>query len=524
MSAHRTGHGKMMSEDTYILAHDLGTTGGKASLFDEQGQPLASAFVSYETAYPRPGWAEQDAADWWRAVRTSTRELLGESGISPGSIAVVSFSGMMNGALAVDGAGKPLRPAIIWADQRATAEAEFLAERCGFEQVYRRTGHRPGASYTAAKILWMQRIQPELYWRTRYFLQAKDYAAYKLCGAWATDYSDASSTNLFDLDRREWALDMVEAVGLDLNKLPPALPSSTVIGKVTAQAARETGLLAGTPVVIGGGDGGCATVGAGSVRPGDAYNYIGSSSWIAVTAEHPLVDPQMRTFTFAHLDPQLCFPTGTMQCAGGSFDWLERLLRGPEPLKEQNGEDRLYDELSAAAARVEPGAGGLLFLPYLIGERSPHWNPLARGAFVGLTMSHDRAHMARAVLEGVAFNLKMILDAFLEQGAEIEAMRLIGGGARGAPWRQILADVYGLPILRPALLTEATALGAAIAGGVGVGLFPDFSVAHRLVRVYEAEVPDPAAQTRYAQIYSLFQEAYRSLEPTFERLGEMQDA
>ena len=506
-----------MSPKTYVLAHDLGTTGNKANLFDEQGQPVASSFAGYETAYPRPGWAEQEAADWWRAVRDSTRELLASSGVAPGSIAVVSFSGQMMGALPVDEEGVPLRSSIIWADQRATAEAQFLADRCGFQQVYRRTGHRAGASYTAAKMLWMQRHQPELYARTHQFLQAKDYAAYRLTGVFATDYSDASGTNLFDLERRDWAMDMVEAVGLDAHKLPPAYPSTAVIGQLTPQAAAETGLLAGTPVVIGGGDGACATVGAGSVRPGDAYNYIGSSSWIAVTAERPLHDPQMRTFTFAHLDPRLYFPTGTMQAAGGSFDWLERLLRG-------GGEGQLYEELSATAAEVEPGAGGLLFLPYLIGERSPHWNPLARGAFVGLTMRHGRAEMARAVLEGVAFNLKMILDAFLEQGAEITAMRLIGGGARSPLWRQILADVYGLPILRPALLAEATALGAAIAGGVGVGLFPDFGVAHELVQVEEAERPDAAAQARYAEVYPLFQETYQVLEPLFERLGEMQEA
>jgi xylulokinase len=506
-----------MPPGNYILAHDLGTTGNKANLFDERGQPVASAFAGYETAYPRPGWAEQDAADWWRAVRDSTQELLASSGVAPGDIAVVSFSGMMNGALAVDATGTPLRSAIIWADQRATAEAEFLANQCGFEQVYRRTGHRPGASYTAAKALWIQRHQSELYARTHQFLQAKDYAAYKLSGVLATDYSDASGTNLFDLEQRDWAVDMIEAVGLDPHKLPPVHPSSTVIGQVTPQAAAETGLLAGTPVVIGGGDGACATVGAGSVRPGDAYNYIGSSSWIAVTAEQPLYDPQMRTFTFAHLDPQLCFPTGSMQCAGGSFDWLERLLRG-------EGETQLYDEMSVAAADIEPGARGLLFLPYLIGERSPHWNPLARGVFVGLTMSHGRAEMARAVLEGVAFNLKMILDAFLEQGTAIQAMRLIGGGARSALWRQILADVYGLPILRPALLAEATSLGAAIAGGVGVGLFPDFRVAHEIVQVEEAERPNATVQARYAELYPLFQETYRVLEPMFERLDKMQKA
>jgi xylulokinase len=518
----RTGTTKM-SPRTYFLAHDLGTTGNKANLFDERGQPVASAFAGYETIYPRPGWAEQDAADWWRAVRDSTQELLSASIVAPGDIAAVSFSGQMMAALPVDKSGVPLRSAIIWADQRATAEAEFLADRCGFEQVYRRTGHRAGASYTAAKVLWIQRHQPELYARTYQFLQAKDYAACKLSGVFATDYSDASGTNLFDLERRDWAVDMIEAVGLDPRKLPPVHPSSTVIGKVTLEAAAETGLLTGTPVVIGGGDGACATVGAGSVHPGEAYNYVGSSSWIAVTSEQPLYDPQMRTFTFAHLDPQLYFPTGTMQCAGGSFDWLERLLRGEAcPESSRRGETRLYDEMSAAAADVEPGAGGLLFLPHLIGERSPHWNPLARGAFVGLTMSHGRAEMARAVLEGVAFNLRMILDAFLEQGADIQAMRLIGGGARSSPWRQILADVYGLPILRPALLAEATALGAAIAGGVGVGLFSDFLVAHEIVQVEEAERPNPAHSQRYAALYGLFQQTYTALEPIFEQLATLE--
>jgi xylulokinase len=504
-----------MGRNHYILAHDLGTTGNKTTLFDAgSGTAVASAFEAYETAYPHVNWAEQDASDWWRAVRESTQELLNTSGVAPGDIAVVSFSGMMNGALAVDSAGTPLRSAIIWADQRATTEAGFLAKRCGMEQVYRRTGHRPGASYTAAKMLWVQSHQPEVYARTHQFLQAKDYIAYRASGVFATDYSDASGTNLFDLDRREWAVDMMEAVGLDPHKLPPAHPSHTVIGQVTAKAAVETGLLAGTPVVIGGGDGACATVGAGSVHPGDAYNYIGSSSWIAVTAEQPLYDPQMRTFTFAHLDPELYFPTGTTQCAGGSYDWLERLLRGEDKA-------RLYDEMGAKAAAVEPGARGLLFLPYLIGERSPHWNPLARGGFVGLTMSHGRAEMARAVMEGVALNLKMILDAFVEQGMAIQTMRLIGGGARSTLWRQILADVYGLPILRPALLAEATSLGAAIAGGVGVGLFPNFHVADEFVTVEEAERPDPTHRQRYAALYDLFQHTYTVLEPIFEQLANL---
>jgi xylulokinase len=496
----------------YILAHDLGTTGNKATLFDAMGASVAATFAAYETAYPQPNWAEQDPAAWWRAVRDSTEKLLATSGLAPGDVAVVSFSGMMNGMLPVDAQGNPLRSAIIWADQRATAEAELLAQSCGVEEVYRRTGHRPGASYTAAKLLWMKRHQPGLYARTHQVLQAKDYIAHRLTGTFSTDYSDASSTNIFDLHKRDWAGDLIEAMGLDPQLLPRAFPSNTIIGQVTSVAAAATGLQVGTPVVIGGGDGACATVGAGSVRPGDAYNYIGSSSWIAVTAERPLYDPQMRTFTFAHLDPDLYFPTGTMQSAGGSFDWLERLLRG-------EGDAKLYDELTAAAARVQPGADGLLFLPYLIGERSPHWNPLARGVFAGLTMSHGRAEMARAVLEGVAFNLRMILDAFLEQGLAIEAMRLIGGGARSPLWRQILADVYNLPILRPALLAEATSLGAAIAGGVGVGLFADYTIAHKLVQVKEGEQPIPAHTQRYRPVCDLFRRTYTALEPLFDELA-----
>jgi len=497
----------------YILAHDLGTTGDKATLFDTGGAAIASAFKAYKTSYPRPGWAEQDAADWWWAVCDSTRELLSSSGIAPGDVAAVSFSGMMNGALLVDREGEPLHPAIIWADQRATAEARFLADCCGFEEVYRRTGHRPGASYTAAKVLWLKRHQPDLYARASQILQAKDYAAYKLCGVFATDYSDASGTNLFDLERRAWAEEIVSAVGLDFHKLPPVHPSTAVIGRVTSSAAAATGLLSGTPVVIGGGDGACATVGAGSVQPGEAYTYIGSSSWIAVTAERPLYDPQMRTFTFAHMVPGLYFPTGTMQCAGGSFDWLVRLL-------DDQGNRGLYSKLATAAETVPPGARGLLFLPHLIGERSPYWNPLARGAFDGLTTAHGRAEVARAVLEGVALNLKAILNAFLEQGVSIQTMCLIGGGARNALWRRILADAYAMPILRPALLAEATSLGAAVAGGVGVGLFPDFNVAHQFVRAEEGEQPDPARSQRYAALYELFRQTYTALAPIFEKLAD----
>jgi len=502
-----------MSQRSHILAHDLGTTGNKATLFDaETGVAVASLFEPYKTSYPHPNWAEQNPFDWQHAIYEGTRRLVDRAAISPSAVAAVSFSGMMNGALPVDADGEPLRPAILWADQRATAEAQFLADAYGAEQVYRCTGSRPGAAYTAAKLLWIKRHQPEVYARTSQILQSKDYAAFLLAGVFATDYSDASNTNLFDLERRAWASDLIHATGLEEDKLPPIYPSTAVIGRVTPRAAARTGLLAGTPVVIGGGDGACATVGAGSVLPGDAYTHIGSSAWIAVTADRPVYDPQMRTFTLAHLDPRLYMPLGSMQCAGGSFDWLEGLLRG-------EGDARLYDDLGAAAAVTPPGAGGLLFLPHLMGERSPYWNPLARGAFVGLSMAHGRPEMTRAVLEGVAFNLCSILNALGAKRSGTAAMRLIGGAARGPTWRQILANVLGLPILLPALPAQATSLGAAIAGGVGVGLYSGFDVAYKLVRVAEAERPDPASQASYAEIYPLFLETYLALEPIFGALA-----
>jgi xylulokinase len=501
-----------MSQRRYILAHDLGTTGNKATLFDaETGAAAASLFEPYETVYPQPGWAEQNAQDWRRAVYRGTQRLLEQVCIPPGEVAVVSFSGTMNGALPVDAAGRPLRPAILWADQRAVVEAQLLADAYGAERVYRCTGSRPGAAYTAAKLLWIKRHQPEIYARTRQVLQSKDYAAFLFCGVFATDFSDASNTNLFDLERRNWASDLIRAAGLDEEKLPPIHASTAVIGRVTQQAARETGLLAGTPVVIGGGDGACATVGAGSVLPGDAYTYAGSSAWIAVTADRPVYDPQMRTFTLAHLDPSLYMPLGSMQCAGGSFDWLEGLLRGED-------DARLYESLDAAAAAAPPGAHGLLFLPHLMGERSPYWNPGARGAFVGLSMAHGRPDVTRAVMEGVAFNLRSILDALGPASEGTTAMRLIGGAARSRTWRQILADILGLPIALPDLPAQATSLGAAIAGGVGVGLYAGFAVARQFARADEAEQPDPTARRCYAGLYPLYLETYRALEPIFGRL------
>ena len=496
----------------YLLAHDLGTTGNKATLFDaEEGVALASTFASYPTYYPQPGWAEQDPADWERAVWQATRRLLSQADIDPAGIAAVSFSGTMQGVLLVDRQGAPLGRAIIWADQRATAEAEQIRSVCDPQTLYHLTGQRLSPAYTAPKLLWIKAHNPQIFEEAYKLLQVKDYAAFLLTGVFATDASDASGTLLFDLVGGHWATDLIEALGLDSGLLPEVHASTDVIGHVTPAAASSSGLMAGTPVVIGGGDGACATVGSGSVREGEAYAYLGSSSRIAFTSRQPLFDPQQRTYTMAHLIPGHYFPLGTMQAAGGSYGWLERLLPLGNPLALQS--------MDTQAASVPAGANGLLFLPYLMGERSPYWNPQARGALVGLAMPHGQAELARAVLEGVALNLGLILEVLRAQNVQINRLLLIGGGASSTVWRQILADVLDLPVWLPALTTEATALGAVIAGGIGVGLFPDFNVVDRLVSARPAEQPEPARHQHYAALLDLFRQTYEALNPIFAKLA-----
>ncbi len=505
----------------FILAHDLGTTGDKATLFDEQGRVAASAFAGYETAYPRPNWAEQDPQEWWEAVCASNRQLLSDSAIQADEIAGMSFSGQMQGCVAVDREGRPLRSAIIWADTRAVAEAQALVEGAGgMEAVYRITGHRPSPSYSGEKIMWLRQHQPETYRLAHKFLCAKDYIVARLTGSFASDYSDASGTNLYDLQAGDWSPALLSAAGLDRQQLPELHPATDVVGELLPGAAEALGLAAGTPVVVGGGDGACAAAGAGVVREGSAYTYLGSSGWIGTATANPLYDPGMRTVTFAGLAPGAFCPIGAMQAAGGAYQWLRDVFCLPEKEAAAKLGVSPYQLMDELALQSEPGAQGLLFLPYLLGERSPRWNPDARGAFLGLGMSHTRADIVRAALEGITLNLRVILAAFQELGAGIRAMRAIGGGAGGSVWRQIMADIFGLPVQRPALLAEATSLGAALAGGIGAGLYKSFELAEELTPVVETAQPNPALKERYDRAYALFNRAYEVFEPLYQEMAQ----
>lgn len=503
-----------------MLAHDVGTTGDKATLYDEEGTLVGRAFAGYETSSPQPGWAEQQPEEWWRAFGASTRRLLHESGVRPADVAVVAFSGQMMGAVALDSAGRALGNAIIWADQRAVPEVEQVAERIDPARAYEITGHRLSASYSAAKIRWIQLHEPDVYAAAAAFVQAKDSLVARLTGAVVTDRSDASGTNLYDLRGGAWSQELVDAFGLDAGRLPRIADSTDVVGEVRADVADAVGLAAGTPVVIGGGDGSCAGVGAGVIREGIAYNVIGSSSWIALATRQPILDPEQRTFTWAHLVPGMFSPCGTMQAAGVSYQFARDLLAGSEASVARRLGVPVYELMNEEVLRSPPGARGLLFLPYLLGERSPRWNPHARGAFVGLTVRHGPPDLLRAVLEGITLNLRVILEAFVRQGASIESLRVIGGGARGAVWNQIMADVFGIPVERLTLLEEATSMGAAVAGGVGVGLWPDFSQVDRMVGVAAESRPRRELEPFYAELYAIFEQTYAALEgaDVFRRL------
>jgi xylulokinase len=501
---------------SYLLAHDLGTTGNKATLFDENGSLVASALETYPTYYDRPGWVEQDPESWWAAVCKASAVVMEQAGITKSSVAAMSFSGHMMGCVPVDESGVALRRAIIWADTRSSDQVDVLLRAMTPKEIYRITGTRPNPNYTLEKIMWIRDHEPDVYDKTRYVLQSKDYIVARLTGRFVTDHSDASATNAYDLSQKEWSDEMLEAAGIPRRIFPDAAASSTVVGPVTSADGVD---LVGVPVVLGGGDGACATVGAGVIRANEGYNYFGSSSWIAIATSEPVFDPGMRTFNLCHLAPDLYMPVGTMQSAGGSYDWIREILFSDDLGKTA---DEAYGFLNRWAAASPPCANGVLFLPYLIGERSPHWNEDARGAFVGLARSHGVGDLVRAVLEGVAFNLRIIFDALTEQGARLESLRMIGGGIRNPVLCQALADMLGIPIERLESGEFATSLGAAVCAGVGVGVFDDFGVAAQFSPIAGTDQPSSEHKVTYDKTYELFARAYKTLEPLFGELVELQ--
>jgi len=499
---------------TYLLAHDLGTSGDKAVLYAEDGTLVYSCTRPYGLKVENANQCEQDANDWWDAVVEVTREIT--SVFDPKNIAVVSFSGQMMGVLCVDRNGDPIRNSIIWADMRASEEETFVKSQIDMWDFYKITGHRISASYGMAKMMWLKKNEPEIYSKTYKFLNAKDYIILRLTGNFVTDYTDAAGNALWDQMENRWSETIVKLCGIDMEKLPEAHPSTDIAGKVTSEAARVTGLLEGTPVVCGGGDGVCAAIGTGCIKPGIAHSCLGTSSWVSLTSEHPLLDPNMKNNTWPHIVPGYYLPTGTMQCGGGAFNWAVGELYSREVIEKTGGGKFVVPTREAEASPV--GAKGLLFLPHLIGERSPRWNPNAKGVFLGLTLEHKRGDMLRAVMEGVALNLGCILDGMRKCGCTVDNLVVVGGGAKNKLWRQIFADVYNVKIEKPVNTDEATSMGAAVTGGVGVGLFDSFDVIDRFNKIESVSEPIIENREHYRKLLSLYEECYERIEPIFSKL------
>lgn len=502
----------------YIIAHDLGTSGNKATLFNEEGQLVCSYVSAYETVYKEGSRAEQNPHDWWKAIVETTRLLLAI--VSPDDIAGIALSGQMMGCLCVDKAGNPLRPHLLYCDQRSVKQEAEIANKIDPTKFYEITGHRISASYSIEKLMWIKENEPDVFRKTDKMLNAKDYINFRLCGVMATDPSDASGTNAYDLNKWEWSEAIIEAAGLDLSLFPKVHSSIDVIGEVTNCAAKETGLKAGTPVICGGGDGSCAGVGVGCVSPGSSYNYLGSSSWVALTVEKPIVDEQRRTMNWAHVVPGMLHPSGTMQTAGASYNWMLNQLCTSEQEQAKKTNRDVYEIIDEQIKNSPLGANKLLFLPYLLGERTPRWNVDAKGAFVGLTLGHTHGDMLRSVMEGITMNLGFIVNIFRNH-VPIERITVIGGGAKNPIWQQMMADIYQTEILIPNYLEEATSMGAAVLAGIGSGLFTDFSVIDRFIHIQKRIAPIQENVEKYKKIMPVFDQTYHALTGIYNELATM---
>ncbi len=491
----------------YLLAHDLGTSGDKATLFTTDGQLVGSVVAAYPSHYANGNWVEQNPEDWYGAVCRATKTLTAT--VDPAEILGVSFSGHMMGAVLLDGQGQLLRPAIIWADQRATEEQALLAQRVGDWRLYEITGNRNNPTNSICKIMWAM-SHDGLEGRLDKAVNCKDYLIYRLTGAIGTDYSDAGGTGAFDMNSFTWSREVLEAAGVPLSAMPALHASTDLAGRVTAQAAGETGLLADTPVFCGCGDGTAASVGTGISQVGQGYLSLGTSAWIAYLDDAPLLDPKQRTFNLAGMEKGRVYPLGSMQAAGASYNWMRDRLCQMEAAEAKAEGGSVYDRINRQIGQVPPGANGVVFLPYLMGERSPWWDAKAKGAFLGLNQETTHSDMLRAVMEGVCMNLGLILGALREKRA-FSSLRIIGGGAKEPVWRQMLADVLNVRVEKLNLLEEGCSLGAAMAAGIGAGVFSDASAISRFLHVDGVSEPNPERVDQYAQLTLRFQDAYERL-------------
>lgn len=482
----------------YLISHDLGTSGDKATLFSTEGSVVRSITIPYSAVYSKGKCAEQDPDIWWQAVCRSTRTILED--IPPASVLAVSFSAQMQGCILTDCEGKPLRPSLIWADQRAQTQTDFLEKEIGSDRAYAITGSRISACNSLEKVMWIRDNEPEIYRNAVFFLQAKDYINFRLTGQFGTDYSDASGTNLLDLDHLCWSDEMITVSGIRRSLLPDLYSSTDQIGVVTKEASTATGLAQGTPVICGGGDVPCSAVGVGCLKERNLFMSMGTSAWIAGTSSQKFLDYDKILFCFAHVIPGMYLPCGTMLSAGSSYAYIRRIL----------AEGLSFEELDRLAEHAPAGSDGIIFLPYLVGEKSPRWDPDAKGAFLGVTMHTNQEDYIRAVLEGIAMNMEKILSVYRDY-FEVHELTLTGGIAQGEIVCQILADVLNVKINIPNHVHSTTSIAAALIAGIGAGVYSDFHEIKRFIHTEKEYLPNAENREIYIRQTKLFEKCCQVL-------------
>ena len=498
-----------MTSKKLLLGIDVSTTGAKALLIDEVGRVVSSATTPLTLFTPRPLWSEQDPREWWAGVSQSIRQALAQAGLTGSAILAVGLTGQMHGLVLLDEMGDMLRPAILWNDQRTGPQCDEIRSRLGKDRLIQITGNDALTGFTAPKVLWVQQNEPEIYAQARHILLPKDYIRFMLTGEYAMDKADGAGTILFDLKQRTWSQEMLAALGIPSEWLPPTYEGPEVTGTISPQAAAETGLMAGTPVVGGAGDQAAQAVGVGAVQPGIIALTLGTSGVVFATTEAPLIEPQGRLHAFCHALPAHWHFMGVMLSAAGSLQWYRDTL-APEVD---------FADLVSEAKNIPPGSEGLLFLPYLTGERTPYPDPLARAAWVGLTVRHERAHLTRAVLEGVAFGIKDSFTLIQQAGlGAISQVRVSGGGAKSPLWQQIMADVLDVELVT-VNTTEGAAFGAALLAGVGAGIFATVPAACDATIHLTGRVQPSPARTAYQDFYPRYRALYPALASEFHAMA-----
>ena len=497
----------------YFLGLDIGTTGSRVIVIDEDGKTIASATSEHAPfASPEIGWAEQDPNDWWRACVNAIKEVLHSGKCTPDEIGAISFSGQMHGSVFLDETDKVIRPALLWCDQRTEKQCVEITEKIGATRLIELVSNPAVTGFTLPKILWLREVEPENWNRVRSILLPKDYIRLLLTGDKASDVADSSGTLLFDVRKRHWSQEMLDAFQLDPALLPRVFESQEITGTVSKTGSEATGLLEGTRVIAGAGDNAAGAIGMGIVSPGTVSATIGTSGVVFVVTETPTLDLKGRTHSLCHAIPNTWHMTGVTLAAGLSLRWF----------RDNFGDGQSYEELVADASKIPSGSEGAVWLPYLMGERTPYLDPNARAAFVGLTASHTKSHLTRAVMEGVAFSLRDAFEIFRELGAPIEAIRLGGGGARSPLWRQIQADVYGQAV-ETIESDEGAAFGAAILAGVGVGAWPSVEEACRkTIHIADRIEPNLKSSAILDRNYQAYRTLYSSLRPAIDLLQEQE--